>query len=105
MSQKFHNAGRTYAVGPAESDGALAARLAKSRARDAVDRLTRAELIRICQRNDHNGCWTDADCKAEGLPRASVSQLRAIVRDWIADDATEEGRAETLRTFLQWVNR
>jgi hypothetical protein len=35
MAQKFHNGGRTYAVGKAETDGELAARLAAGRARDA----------------------------------------------------------------------
>lgn len=36
MSQKFHNAGRTYAVGKAETDAELARRLARARVRDAM---------------------------------------------------------------------
>ena len=35
MAQKFHNGGRTYAVGQAETGGELAARLAVARERDA----------------------------------------------------------------------
>jgi len=73
--------------------------------RDPIARLTRAELIRICQRNDGNGCWTDADMRREFGTVSRAADLRAIVRDWIADQPTEADRDDCLRTFLQWVGR
>lgn len=82
MGQEFHNGGRTYAVGQAETDAELAARLAVARERDRLAGMTREALIGECATNDANGCWTDEDCEREGLPAATADELRALMLDW-----------------------
>lgn len=51
----------------------------------AVTDLSRDALIRLCVWNDRNGCFTDEDCIAEGLPVCSHETLVTIVTTWIAE--------------------
>ena len=50
-----------------------------------LDRLTRAQLIELCAWNDRNGVWTDEQSDGEGMARATVADLRAIILDWIQE--------------------
>ena len=46
---------------------------------------SRGALLAFCERVDHNGCWSDAQCDLQGIPRATVADLWAIVNAWRAD--------------------
>ena len=55
---------------------------------------TREELIDWLCYNDTNGCYTDEDCDAEGLPRLTLETARDQVLTTVEDEQNAMDRRE-----------
>lgn len=55
--------------------------------RDLLERGTRRDLIGWLEWNDPNGCYSDADCEAEGMDPLELDTLREIMRRQLLENS------------------
>jgi hypothetical protein len=52
---------------------------------EKIDKLTRAQCIELLAWNDPNGIYTDADSRAEGLPKLKASEARELLKSAVEE--------------------
>lgn len=65
----------------------------------------RLGIIEVCEQNDRNGVWSDADSRAEGWEPLTIEKLKDTIVGWAKDEILADvasGRVpETVTSFSQ----